>query len=83
MARRVNQKDHKKSTGLNLSSIGLTSRGIHSIRNAGCYADVERAVPSLYKVDDGGEIVEAILDVVQNMLKFLFFLPRFVYFRLT
>eukprot|EP00973_Karenia_brevis_P036494 5032248-Karenia_brevis.AAC.1 len=33
----------------------------------GCFVDVERAVPCLYRITDNGTITEAILDVVMSL----------------
>ena len=33
------------------------------IQRTGCYSDLERAVPHLYRVDSSGAVTEAILDV--------------------
>ena len=39
---------------------------LHLFVKSGCFADAERAVPSLYRISHEGEVTEAILDVVMS-----------------
>ena len=37
------------------------------LRKEGCFADEERAVPCLYRIDENGRVTEAILDVILSL----------------